>query len=161
MKTIKKRRKENKTDYGRRFKLLKGEKTRIVFRKTNKYLVAQEVESKEAQDKIITGITSRDLLKYGWPKEGQGSLKSTTASYLLGYLFGKKIKDKNLPVVDFGMLRVLPRTKVHAFLNGLFDAGIKIGIKKEYFPPKDRLEGKHLKNKIPFSEIKSKIEKEK
>jgi len=158
MKTIKRRRKENKTDYLKRLKMLKGERLRLVFRKTNRYLIVQEVESKEAQDKIVIGASSKELLKYGWPKESSGSLKSITAAYLVGYLIGKKIKTNKAPIVDFGMLRVLPKTKVHAFLKGLVDAGIKVGVKTEYFPTSDRVEGKHLKNKIPFKEIKAKID---
>ena len=75
MKTIRRRRKENKTDYGKRIKLLKSGKPRIVFRKSNRYVVAQYVISKEAQDKTELGVSSKELLKHGWPKENSGSLK--------------------------------------------------------------------------------------
>jgi hypothetical protein len=44
-------------------------------------------------------------------------------------------------------------------LKGLIDAGIKIECKKEFFPEEDRIKGEHLKNKIQFNEIKSKIDK--
>ena len=60
MKNLKRRRKEYKTDYKKRFELLKGSLPRIIFRKTNRYLIAQYVVSKEAQDKIIFGIDSRN-----------------------------------------------------------------------------------------------------
>ena len=56
MKTLKRRRRESKTDYGKRIKLLKGNTPRIVFRKTNKHIIAQYISSKEAQDKIEIGI---------------------------------------------------------------------------------------------------------
>ena len=59
MKTSKKRRKEAKTDYGKRIKLLKSSSPRIVFRKTNKYVIIQYVISKEAKDEIEFGITSK------------------------------------------------------------------------------------------------------
>ena len=72
MKVDKRRRRENKTDYLNRLKLLKGGSPRIVFRKTNKYIIAQYVTSKEAQDKIEFGISSKDLIKHGWPKEFSG-----------------------------------------------------------------------------------------
>ena len=96
MKTLKRRRKEYKTDYKKRFGLLKSGVPRIVFRKTNKYVSAQYVTSKEAQDKVILGISSKNLIKYGWPEISKGSLKSITASYLTGYLVGKKILSQML-----------------------------------------------------------------
>lgn len=161
MKTLKRRKKECKTDYGKRIKLLKSEKPRIVFRKTNRYLIVQYAESREAKDKIIFGLTSKELLKHGWPQNAIGSLKSLTASYLTGYLTGKKIlKDKlEQPIVDLGMIRVLHKTKVYAFIKGLIDAGMKISCKKEAFPEENRIKGEHIKNKIPFDEIKNKLEK--
>ncbi len=154
MKTLKRRRKEFKTDYKKRFALLKSGLPRIVFRKTDKYLIAQYVKSKEAQDKIIFGIDSRELLKYGWPEKE--SIKSTPASYLTGYLIGGKILLKKLekPIIDFGMARVIHKTGAYAFIKGLIDSGIKIECKKETFPEESRIKGEHLKNKIPFEEIK-------
>src|SRR3989344_4343610 len=156
--TLKRRRNEYKTDYKKRFALLKSRAARIVFRKTNRYLIAQYVKSKEAQDAISLGIDSRELLKYSWPEKE--SIKSTPAAYLTGYLFGKKILLKKLetPVLDFGMARVLHKTRTHAFIKGLIDSGIKIECAKENFPEESRIRGEHLKNKIPFEEIKSKIE---
>jgi large subunit ribosomal protein L18 len=162
MKEQKRRRKENKTDYLKRLKLLKSEKPRIVFRKTNKYILAQYVVSKEAQDKVSFGITSNELTKYGWPESAKGSLKSITASYLTGYLIGKRIIKNKLtePIIDLGMIPALHKSKTYAFIKGVIDSGIKISCKKEAFPEEARIKGEHLKNKIKFEEIKSKISKE-
>lgn len=158
MRTITRRRKENKTDYGKRKKLLKSELPRLVFRRTNKYFIVQYVESKESRDKVVFGMDSRKLLNYGWPKELKGSLKSTPSAYFLGLLVGKEILSKKLklPIVDFGMARTLHKTKIHGFLKGLVDSELKIKTKKETFPEEDRIQGKHLKN-FPFETIKSKI----
>ncbi len=165
MKTLKRRRKEHKTDYLKRIKLLKSGSPRVVFKKTNKYIIAQYVKSKEAQDEIKMGITSKILLKYGWPKEFGGSLKSIPASYLTGLLIGEKILEKKLekPVVDFGMIRVLHKNKAFAFLKGLKDSGIGVECEEKFFPNEDRIKGKHLKKDFSkiFEGIKSKIEKEK
>jgi len=160
MKTLKRRRREQKTDYGKRIKLLKSGKPRLVFRRSNKYILVQYVTGKEAQDKIEFGVRSKDLLKHGWPKEAKGSLKSLPASYLTGYLIGKKIVLDKLktPIIDFGMLRTQHKTKTYAFLKGVIDSGISIECKEETFPDEERIKGNHLKNKIPFDEIKSKIE---
>ena len=85
----KRRRRERKTNYLKRRRLLSGQKTRIVIRKSNRYIIIQAVESRFAQDKIITSCLSKSLLEYGWPKEKSGSLKSLPAAYLTGLLFGK------------------------------------------------------------------------
>ena len=69
MRTLKRRRKERKTDYGIRIKLLKGGFPRLVLRKSNRYLIAQYAVSKEARDNIVTGTTSKILLKHGWPED--------------------------------------------------------------------------------------------
>lgn len=161
MKTLKRRRKQSKTDYLKRMNLLKSEKKRIVFRKTNSYLIAQYVESDEAKDKIILGVNSKTLLDYGWQKEAKGSLKSIPAAYLMGYLIGKIIQDKKLekPIIDFGMIRIKHKTKIFGFLKGVIDSGIEIDCKEEAFPEEERIKGASLKNKIDFEKIKSNIEK--
>lgn len=160
MKTLKRRRREHKTDYMKRIKLLKSGKPRIVFRRTNKYIIAQYVISNEARDEIKIGINSKQLLKYGWPEKNKRSLKSISAAYFTGLLIGKKITKERLgtPIVDFGMLRTLHKTRVYAFLKGLIDAGVEIKCSEETFPSEERVKGEHLKNKIPFDQIKSKID---
>jgi large subunit ribosomal protein L18 len=163
MKTLKRRKLEGKTDYRKRIKLLKSGVPRIVFRKTNRYIIAEYVTSKEAQDKIEIGITSKKLKKFGWPDEFEGSLKSIPASYLTGLLIGKEIINKKLktPIVDFGMMRAIHKTKAYAFLKGLADAGIKINCTEENFPAEEKIEGKNMKKDFSgiFKEIKSKIKK--
>ena len=159
MKIAKRRRREAKTDYLNRRGILKSGKPRVVFRKTNKYVIAQYIISKEAKDSIKIGVNSKNLLKYGWPKENIGGLKSLTASYFTGLLIGKRIIKEKLkePIIDFGMLRTIHKNKLFAFLKGLRDAGVKISCEGESFPSEDRIKGEHLKNKINFEEIKSKI----
>ncbi|MFH1311237.1 MAG: 50S ribosomal protein L18 [Nanoarchaeota archaeon] len=163
MKTLKKRRKENKTDYSKRINLLKSNSPRIVFRKTNKYIIAQYITSREAQDKIEEGVTSMNLLEYGWPKEFKGSLKTIPACYLTGLLIGQKIIKNKMkkPVADSGMNKIVHKNRFFAFLKGLKDAGIRLECKKEFFPDEERIKGKHLKNDFSkiFNEIKSKIQK--
>lgn len=159
----KRRRMEGKTDYLKRIKLLKSGKPKIVFRKTNRYFISQYVVSYEAKDKIIFGINSKGLLKYGWDEKFKGSLKSTPAAYLTGFLTAKKILKEKLekPIVDFGMIRTIKKSKAYSFLKGIIDGGINISCKKEAFPSEERIKGKHLKEDFmkKFEEIKSKIEK--
>lgn len=163
MRVQKKRRMEAKTDYAKRIALLKSNLPRLVFRKTNRYIISQYVLSESAQDKVLTGITSKDLIEYGWPKESQGSLKSIPACYLTGYLFGKQILKEKMqtPTVDFGMYRMIHKNRQFAFLNGLIDSGLKIKCDKKDFPEKERIEGKKLKKDISkeIEKIKSSIDK--
>ncbi len=159
IKTIRRRRKECKTDYLSRLKLLKSRRPRMVFRKTNRYILAQYVISKEAQDKIEFGVSSKALLKYGWPESAKGSLKSISASYLTGYLVGKEIQNKKLdaPIVDFGMIKTLHKTKVYAFIKGMIESGIEIPCDEKCFPEENRIKGEHMKNKVNVEEIMEKI----
>jgi large subunit ribosomal protein L18 len=163
MKVLKRRRREGKTDYLKRLKLLKSSSPRLIFRKTNRYIIAQYVISKQAQDKIEIGITSKKLKEFGWPDELSGSLKSIPAAYLTGLLMGREINKKGMkvPVVDFGMTRVLSKNRGYAFLKGIVDAGVKIKCNEEQFPDEERISGKHMKKFFSdiFKEIKSKIEK--
>jgi len=159
MKVDKRRRRECKTNYLARKKLLQSGAPRVAFRKTNRYVTAQYIISKEAQDNVKIGLSSKDLLKFGWPKESSGALKSITASYFLGLLMGKRIIQEKLekPIIDFGLLIAIHKNKLFAFLKGLKDAGIEVKCPEEAFPSKERIMGEHLKNKVKFEEIKSKI----
>ncbi|PIN90171.1 50S ribosomal protein L18 [Candidatus Pacearchaeota archaeon CG10_big_fil_rev_8_21_14_0_10_32_14] len=162
-KTIKRRRIENKTNYDKRLNMLKSGSLRIVFRKSNRYIQAQLVESIESQDKILINLKSSELMKYGWPEEARNSLKSLPASYLIGYLIGNKIDDKSKKkglIVDLGMYRTVHKSKIYAFIKGLVDAGVEVTSKEDIFPEEDRIKGNHLKNKIvmkKFDEVKKKI----
>jgi large subunit ribosomal protein L18 len=158
MKTIRRRRREAKTDYLKRKNLLKNNAPRLVLRRTNKYLICQYVKSREAQDMVIFGVTSKALVKYGWPIDKLKNIKSVSAAYLLGYLVGKKINKDNIqkPIVDFGMYRTIHKNRLFSFLKGLKDSGIEVKVEEKTFPEEDRI------NKIqglPFEKIKSNIDK--
>lgn len=149
-----------KTDYKLRLTLLKSPFPRIVVRKTNRYVIVQYIKSKEAQDKIVLGVTSKELLKYGWKKEDAGSLKSLPACYFSGLLLGKKIKtlEKNhKAIIDIGLARNIKKSRICAVVMGLVDSNIDINYKKDIFPNEKRKQGEHLKNKIDFEKIKKNI----
>jgi large subunit ribosomal protein L18 len=155
MKILKKRRrKENKTNYLKRRRLLEGEKARIVIRKTNKYIILQYVESEVAKDKVKITTTSRELLKNGWPKEKAGSLKNLTACYLTGLLFGKKIiagKDKEA-ILDTGLIRSTMGSRIYAALKGIVDSGVKVKHNPKVLPDEKRITNVEF-----FDTVKSKI----
>jgi large subunit ribosomal protein L18 len=143
LRTLKRRRMEKKTDYKLRKNLLKSGLPRIVVRQTNKYYIVQVVESNEAQDKVLSMVTSKDLLKNGWDKKFEGSLKSIPAGYLTGKLLAKKIGKGNY-IVDIGMTRPLKGSRIFSVVKGLIDGGLEISANEKVFPSEDRLLGEHL-----------------
>jgi len=157
MKTVRRRRLENKTDYKSRLALLKSGKPRLVIRKTNKYILMQVVESEVAQDKPILTVSSKELLSKGWSKENSGSLKSLPASYLTGFLLGKKLngKIKNL-VLDTGMYRNTGKSRLYSALKGAVDAGLEIPHSKDIFPEEEDLK-KDKKIYLIFEKVRKEL----
>ena len=147
LRTIKRRRRECKTDYKARRLLLTSGLPRIVVRKTNKHFILQAVESEEAQDKVLATITSKDLLKNGWDAKAGGSLKSIPAGYLTGMLMAKKL-GKGKYIVDLGMSRTLKGGRIFSVVKGLIDGGLNIPANKKVFPTEERLDGNHLKDDV-------------
>jgi large subunit ribosomal protein L18 len=147
LRTIKRRRRECKTDYRLRTTLLKSGMPRIVVRITNKYFIAQAVESNEAQDKVLLTVTSKDLLKNGWDKKNGGSLKSIAAGYLTGLLLAKKL-GKGKFIMDLGMVRTFKGGRAFSVVKGLVDGGLSIPANKAVFPSEERLNGEHLSDDV-------------
>jgi large subunit ribosomal protein L18 len=147
LRTIKRRRREQKTNYQKRLGMLKSSLDRIVIRKTNRYVIIQIVGSQEAQDKVKVGITSKDLLEHGWDSKLAGSLKSIPACYLAGYLMAKKVKSGEY-ILDVGMTTHKMGGRTYAVAAGLIDGGLKIRVGKEVLPSKERIEGEHLEENV-------------
>jgi len=155
MKLIPRRRRlENKTNYTKRKRLLEGRKPRIVVRKTNRYIILEYIESKEAQDKVIIGITSKELLEKGWPKEKIGSLKSLGAAYLTGLLFGKMIAKMKPAILDTGLIRSTKGSRVYAAAKGIKDSGFNLPCGEKIFPEQERI----TKDFNFFDKVKKTIE---
>jgi large subunit ribosomal protein L18 len=157
LRTPKRRRIECKTDYSSRVELLKSKKPRLALRKTNKYIIAQIVVSETAQDKIVFGITSKDLLAKGWPKENIGSLKSLPAAYLTGFLLGKKAAGKvKEAILDIGLHRNIKQSRIYAAVKGFVDAGIKVPCNPESLPSTERISASG-KMKDAINKLKAKL----
>lgn len=158
VKTIEYRRKrELKTDYLARRKLLLSGKLRLVVRKSLKNIWMQIVETHPKGDKILVSAHSRELIKLGW----KGSRDNLPACYYVGLLIAQKAKHKNIQEVvpDLGFNRIIYGSKLFAALNGAIDGSLKFTIEAEkVFPNKERLFGKHITNfSNNIEEIKKKI----
>jgi large subunit ribosomal protein L18 len=158
LRTIKKRRNECKTDYKARLILLKSPCDRIVVRKTNRYIILQQVESKQSQDRVVRTTSSKDLIKEGWDEKLSGSLKSVSAAYLVGLLMAKKIGEGKF-IVDIGLATHQKGGRIYAAVKGLKDGGLNISSSDEIFPSEERIKGEHLKEDVRkiIEKIKEKI----
>jgi large subunit ribosomal protein L18 len=153
LRTQKRRRRENKTDYKARRLMLVSGLPRIVVRRTNKYFILQAVESVEAQDKVLMTVTSKDLLKNGWDEKKKGSLKSVAAGYLTGLLMAKKL-GKGKYIVDLGMARTKKGGRVFGVVAGLVEGGLDVAANEKVFPGEDRLMGEHCDLKDMVEKVK-------
>ena len=136
------RKREGKTDYKSRLKLLSSNKVRIVLRKRLNNFSVQFVKYENQGDKILVSAYSRSLMKHGW-KGHRGNLST---AYLVGLLCGLKAKKKgiNNGVVDLGLYRVVAGSNLFAALKGLLDAGIEFAVGENSLPSEDRISGKHI-----------------
>ena len=156
-----KRRRENKTDYKSRLNLLKAGLPRLVVRKTDRYIIAHIVKSKEAQDYTVAYANSKEILKYGWP----ANTKNLAAAYLTGFLLGKKfLKSGKKPeklILDLGLQRSTKGSRIYSIVKGLLDSGANVLCQKEMLPNSERInmEYKNPKMKEILNVVKLKIEK--
>ena len=152
------RRNEKKTDYASRLGMLKSGKPRLVVRKSNKYVIAQIISSKNAQDSVLCQVNSKELKGLGW----KNSLKNIPASYLTGFLIGKKAKKINVDnlIFDIGINISTKGSRIYSVLKGALDAGLKIEHSEEILPSEERIKGAHLKNKVDVEQIRRKIEQD-
>lgn len=150
------RRREMKTDYQQRKRLLKSGKIRFVTRPSNKQVLVQFIESKIGGDKTFVQTRSSDLKDYGWSI----STSNLPAAYLTGYLAGKKaLKAKiNEAILDIGIHTANPGTRIFATLKGVVDAGVEVPYNERMLPSEDRIKGEHIKS---YAKILAKEDKEK
>jgi large subunit ribosomal protein L18 len=136
------RRREGKTNYTKRLKLLLSRKPRLVVRKSLKYITAQIIKFDEKGDITITSFTSKNLKKLGW----NFSCDTVPAAYLTGLMIGKKAREKNIEeaILDLGLYRSTKGSRIYAVVKGVLDAGLKIPVDLEMLPSEDRIQGKHL-----------------
>jgi large subunit ribosomal protein L18 len=157
MKSIRRRRLENKTDYKARLELLKSGRARLVARKSNRFIIAQIVVSDIAQDKVIATVNSKELLTKGWPKEQMGSLKSLPAAYLTGALLAVKVKKQiKEAILDAGMYRNVKKSRIYAVVKGMNESGVKIPCSQESMPSEEDL-AKNEKTSAIFMKMRKEI----
>ena len=136
------RRREGKTNYYRRKRLLLSNLPRLIIRKTNNYIIAQIAEATPIGDKIIVNAYSSELKDFGW----KGNSKNTPAAYLTGLLIAKKATKKGIDKVvpDIGLHISTQGAKIFAALKGASDGGLLFNLGEKKVPSEERIHGEHI-----------------
>ncbi len=152
------RRREGRTDYRRRLRLLRADAPRAVVRKTNTGVIVQVTGFSERGDTVLAAAVARDLVKLGWA----GATGNVPAAYLTGLLAGRRAVAKGVTsvVLDLGRQAPTKGGRVYAVLKGLVDAGLEVPHDEEVLPSDDRIRGAHLAPEVgkAFEATKAKVE---
>jgi large subunit ribosomal protein L18 len=142
------RRREGKTDYRVRLRLLKSGEPRAVVRLTDRRCRVSLIAYDATGDRVLAAADSRELGQIEFP---EGSFASTPAAYLTAYLAGMRAKAHGTEsaVLDAGLRHPTAGGRISAALKGLLDAGIEIPHGEGGFPGAERLNGKHLGKPLP------------
>jgi large subunit ribosomal protein L18 len=154
------RKREGRTDYKKRLKMLVSGISRLVIRRTNKSIVVQVVEYSENGDKVLITANGSELKKQGW----KYATANLPAAYLTGMLAAQKAKKKGVEkvIVDLGLQPPKGGSRLYAAVKGVKDNGLNVAVSEEVFPSEDRISGKHIAsyaNKGKFKNSPADIEK--
>ncbi|MEA3430987.1 MAG: 50S ribosomal protein L18 [Nanoarchaeota archaeon] len=152
------RKREGKTNYKSRIRLLLSKKPRLVIRKTLKNITAQIIEFDPKGDRILAAASSKELRKKGWKVHG-GNL---VTGYLVGLSLANKIKGKvGDLVLDLGLQTAAKGCNLYGVLKGVIDGGLKVPHSPDILPDENRVKGKHIAEYAKkIKEDKAKYEKQ-
>ncbi len=136
------RRREGKTDFRCRKRLLYSGKSRFVVRKSINHIWTQVIDMNEKGDNVIVSSHSKELSGHGW----KGPCSNTPTAYLTGYLCGIRAKKAGIKeaILDIGLYDVVKGSKLFACLKGFADAGVEIPFDKSIIPSEERIKGQHI-----------------
>ena len=138
------RRREGKTNYHVRYKLILSKKPRVVVRKSNASTTLQLVVAEQMGDKTLLTVNSKELKNFGYTF----STGNLPAAYLTGLLFGKKMLalGETEGIADIGLHSSTRGNRIYAAIKGVVDAGVNVPHSREIFPDDERIRGEHIKN---------------
>jgi len=136
------RRREGRTNYGKRRKLVTSGMTRLVVRPSNKHIAAQLVRAQSDGDRILASAHSSELKEFGW-KAPCGNLP---AAYLTGLLAGQRAKASGVSeaILDIGLHARGPGSRLFAAAKGAVEAGLSVPHEETAFASNERIQGKHV-----------------
>ena len=137
------RRREGRTNYHVRYKLILSKKPRVVIRKSNGNMTVQLVIAEQKGDKTVLTVNSKELKNFGYTL-GTGNIP---AAYLTGLLFGKKMLALGQVegIADIGLHASTKGNRIYSALKGVVDAGVQVPHSPEVFPDEERIRGEHIK----------------
>jgi len=138
------RRREGRTNYHVRYRLLLSRKPRLVVRKGNKNIILQLAVAELVGDKTLLTVNSQELKKFGYTL----NTSNVPAAYLTGLLFGKRMKalGQSEAILDMGLYANSKGNRVYSALKGVIDAGIDIPHNPKIFPDEERIRGQHIES---------------
>ena len=159
------RRREGKTNYKHRYRLLLSGKPRLIVRLTNKRIIVQIAEYSKDGDRTIAYFSSDKLSDICI----KNNYKNRFSAYLSGYIIGKAVSGKvKEAVLDIGLHKHHPKGKIYSVLKGAVDAGLNIPHNDSILPDMNMItntNGKDISknledcikkiDKDPFSFLKS------
>lgn len=138
------RRREGKTDYAARLKLVDYEKSRLVVRVSNAHATVQVIDYAPEGDITLASAVSKQLAGFGY----KGHTNNISAFYLTGYLCAKRALANGVEnaILDIGLKSPIKGSKVFAALKGAVDAGLDVPHGDFIFPEDERIRGEHVAN---------------
>jgi large subunit ribosomal protein L18 len=138
------RRREGKTNYHLRRKLVRTNKynIRAVVRVSNSHALVQFVEARTNGDITHSIAHTRELSDYNW----KAATSNLPSAYLIGLLAGFKARKAGITnaILDIGLNPPIYGSRVFAALKGIVDSGIDIPHSNKVFPDDNRLRGQHI-----------------
>ena len=151
------RRREGKTNYHRRLKLIRSHKKRLVIRTSNKHTNVQVMDSLMHGDKLVAeshSIQLKKIMEWGY------NTSNLPSAYLTGYLGGLRAKKAGVEhaILDVGIL--VHDSQVKAALLGFLDADVDVPVNREWFSEhlEQRVTGQHIQD---YAEMLSKEDSKK
>ncbi len=138
------RRREGRTDYSLRKKLLLSGKPLFVVRRSNRYVHVMITKPDIGGDKTLVYVLSKILAKkYGWV-----NLKNLPAAYLTGLIAGLIAKSRGIKeaIINLGHAWSKNASIPFAAAMGARDAGLEIPIGEEALVDESRIRGEHIAN---------------
>lgn len=144
------RRREGKTNYHRRLRLVLSGKLRLVIRSSINSIIVQVIQANIKGDKILVNAHSKQLIKnFEW-NYYTGNMPS---AYLTGYLCGIRAKKAGIEecILDLGV--VVHKNRILAAFKGFIDSGVNVPYGEKIFQKaniEERSSGAHIKAYAEF-----------
>ncbi len=136
------RRREARTDYKLRRRLILSGTPLLVVRRSLNYVYVNFVEPKALGDITLASANSKELTE----RFGFTGGKNLPTAYLTGLLAGLRARKKG---IESAVINLKPSWSVKASLpfaaaQGCMDAGVDVPVGEEAILKADRIEGKHI-----------------